>query len=413
MNHDEFLEHHGIKGMKWGIRRYQDEQGNWTEEGLKHRRMAEKNLKKATVSKLDKWGMDSSHNVLYLTGASGSGKSVTALGMSKKNDSIIHIDTLLDEESYKYNGNKDFEKFCESKGIDTSIARSESASIKDRIKALDDISKQIEPYGKKKYNEGSKVIVEGVQLAEETIFPDKSYFEDKPLVVLNTGKMTSAIRAAKRDNSSIKDILKDAFDEDRSKWYDKVSNDMDQIKHDELMHHGIKGMKWGVRHYQDSNGNWTEEGLERRRKGSKHFEELPNYDGPAYFISEKKLEHPVMLPRVPKNYFTENGFEDDTTNRVSFAPTVDDCLAGLSKNVEGKTLYIYEPVDISKCEMAKPDTTAVPDSSITNELWCLNAVEVHHVGTIEVTGNRGEAGKKFTYGDNEAELYNDWEYVFK
>lgn len=223
MNHDEFLEHHGIKGMKWGIRRYQDEQGNWTEEGLKHRRMAEKNLKKATISNLDKWGMDSRHNVLYLTGASGSGKSVTALGMSKKNDSIIHIDTLLDEESYKSNGNKDFEKFCESKEIDTSIARSESASIKDRIKALDDISKQIEPYGKKKYNEGSKVIVEGVQLAEEIIFPDKSYFEDKPLVVLNTGKMTSAIRAATRDNSSIKDILKDAFDKDRSKWYDKVS----------------------------------------------------------------------------------------------------------------------------------------------------------------------------------------------
>ena len=33
----------------------------------------------------------------------------------------------------------------------------------------------------------------------------------------------------------------------------------------ELYHHGVKGMKWGVRNYQNKDGSWTEEGLERRR----------------------------------------------------------------------------------------------------------------------------------------------------
>lgn len=33
----------------------------------------------------------------------------------------------------------------------------------------------------------------------------------------------------------------------------------------ELYHHGTKGMHWGERRYQNSNGTWTEEGKERRR----------------------------------------------------------------------------------------------------------------------------------------------------
>lgn len=32
---EEFLEHHGILGMRWGIRRYQNEDGTYTEEGRK------------------------------------------------------------------------------------------------------------------------------------------------------------------------------------------------------------------------------------------------------------------------------------------------------------------------------------------------------------------------------------------
>ena len=34
------LTHHGIKGQKWGVRRFQNEDGSYTEEGKKHRQTA-------------------------------------------------------------------------------------------------------------------------------------------------------------------------------------------------------------------------------------------------------------------------------------------------------------------------------------------------------------------------------------
>lgn len=33
-----------------------------------------------------------------------------------------------------------------------------------------------------------------------------------------------------------------------------------------LSHHGILGQKWGIRRYQNADGTWTKEGLERRRE---------------------------------------------------------------------------------------------------------------------------------------------------
>ena len=179
---------------------------------------------------------------------------------------------------------------------------------------------------------------------------------------------------------------------------------------------GVKGQKWGFRQYQYPDGTWTELGKERRRIGgerTKHADipnakHLKDYDGPAYFISEKKFDGDILEPRVPKNYFTKNGYEDSTTSRVSFAPSIQQCLAGLSQNVEGKTYYVYSPADISKCDVYKPNNKAVPDSTVTDELWITNPCEIKLKKKITVTGNEGKPGIKFSYGDKTAELYNDW-----
>ena len=41
------------------------------------------------------------------------------------------------------------------------------------------------------------------------------------------------------------------------------------ISSDELYHHGIRGQKWGVRHYQNPDGSYTPAGLARYGRGVK------------------------------------------------------------------------------------------------------------------------------------------------
>ena len=177
---------------------------------------------------------------------------------------------------------------------------------------------------------------------------------------------------------------------------------MEFFTQDYLMHHGVKGQKWGVRRYQNKDGS-------RIKSSPPNTSYLHNYSGPAFFISTKSdLKH--LDPRVPKNFFTQNGYEDATTPRVSFAPSVSECLAGLSQNVDKQTFYVYSPDDVKNYKVFKPNTTAVPDSKITNELWITEPVNLTPISKITVTGNRNENGKVFSYGKYTAELYDDWTY---
>jgi len=133
-------------------------------------------------------------------------------------------------------------------------------------------------------------------------------------------------------------------------------------------------------------------------------------DKKFYFISEKELSSNRLEPRVPKNYFTEKGYEDNNTKRVCLAPSVDNALMGLSKNIKGKIFYVYST---SRLKPIYPSLKQVPDVNITKEVWSLKPVELEYEGKIQVINDKGTKSKKFKYGNNqEAELFEwEWEWL--
>lgn len=157
------------------------------------------------ASNLDRWGKDPKHNILYITGYSGSGKSTLAKQLADdKHTQVIHLDPYIEHgmSSRKAIQNKDFNNHLNSTGLDYDSISSAEKPIrhsKEWFKKLDKLMDETSSFADKQYKNGNKVIVEGVQLSDETVLPNKVYFKDKPIAIMKTGPARSFFRSAKRD----------------------------------------------------------------------------------------------------------------------------------------------------------------------------------------------------------------------
>lgn len=135
-----------------------------------------------------------------------------------------------------------------------------------------------------------------------------------------------------------------------------------------------------------------------------------------FFISsEGNLHETEMTPRIPENYMTENGYEDNKTPRISFSTSIDGCLMALGKNVSNQVFYVYQPV--GKYKVITPTIDQVPDVKITKERWICEPVNLVRVGKIRAIDENGphDDGIPYTYGKNgehEARLYHwGWKWI--
>ena len=129
----------------------------------------------------------------------------------------------------------------------------------------------------------------------------------------------------------------------------------------------------------------------------KDYKEQIN-DNSLFFISRNNMHNSILNPRIPDNYFTQNGYEDNTTNRVCLAPSVDKALMALSQNCKDKEFYVHVPIN-DNLRLKKPTVSEVPDSIATGEIWSLDPTKIKCIGKIKVTGDDGKDGIKFNYGN--------------
>lgn len=195
------LYHHGIKGQKHGIRNGPPYPLNRSDYSAKEKRYAKQNLKNAKIQNVDKWGKSRDNNILYIRGVSGSGKSTVANSYKDDKTSVIHLDLYTEKQNLK---NKDrnsrLDAYLKVKKFDP---KSMSTAEKDKMKRFQNIDKfteYMQEWSKLEYDKGRKVICEGVQLNDNTMFEDtETFLKDKPLITLTTNESLASKRAKRRD----------------------------------------------------------------------------------------------------------------------------------------------------------------------------------------------------------------------
>lgn len=209
-----YLQHHGVKGMRWGVRKDKDLPH-------KHRRLNAYNL--------DKWGKSENTNTLYVTGVSGSGKSTLARDMANKhNAETIHLD-LYYEANHSEFLNKNFNTYLSKhfKGYN----KVPKAGTKDFGKWCDKFEKCVNDYSKSLYRKRKKLIVEGIQIFDDGFMQDKSFYKGKPMILMNTNTVKSYLSATNRDSDNVKSFMKNTFDTERFNWYKQSNKSMKDLQY--------------------------------------------------------------------------------------------------------------------------------------------------------------------------------------
>lgn len=121
-----------------------------------------------------------------------------------------------------------------------------------------------------------------------------------------------------------------------------------------LVHHGVKGMKWGVRRFRNEDGTLTEAGKKRylnkdgslTRKGRKAFRDSKgnlNDAGLAYYNSQgygmKREKHAGVYSRVSGNggYFQPSETATGKTSMLQardYMPMPKNCCQSIAKQIE-------------------------------------------------------------------------------
>lgn len=227
----DILCHHGIKGQKWGVRRYQEEDGSLTPEGKRRYR--------------------------------------TDAGTKEMLDASSRFDKLTKEQQ------KEYAKYGRISGakrgflaglaggalIGVGKTALNYAFAKTKTKTLGDGSTSIiSPSGRSIANSFTRNAMLGA-LGGSVV---------GTLIGSVAGKKSAQAQLADKGRVYVDQLLNTPINRVRRDAYHTDILDEDE---NSLAHYGVKGQKWGVRNYQNPDGSLTEAGQERY-SGKTHINQL-------------------------------------------------------------------------------------------------------------------------------------------
>ena len=316
-----FLEHHGIKGQKWGLRRYQNDDGTLTEAGrLRYGG-------KTHVDELDEDELNDLHAAreyqhkkklaIGIGLGVGTVAAITAGAtwlarksqqrtdilnkQNRQNDrNVAELIDILDSKPSASRTNKGTVIDAVFKDVKkTGHHMHEPDTVKPKIFGL--------PAPKSSSNTSSYHMHE-----PDTVKPkifglpapksSKAYVKNGALYQYRNGKETllggGANSRYEYTTNSSGQILRTVKKNFKPSWLGHadasdylVFREMYLSSFDTLAHHGIKGQKWGVRRYQDQNGTLTSEGKERYRTNQGTKEIIDNSDTYSKLVGPHKRQY--------------------------------------------------------------------------------------------------------------------------